>query len=278
VEFTAVVSSDEAGDNALDKSPYFLRIPLRLGAATGERDASDYPPGLRVFGVRVPPRYMSDATQTFRLTYHVNSAATVSIMLRNRAGKVIRQLVQRERVSPKGKQVLRDGKLIDPSADWAMVTGSGQLWENTKTVVWDAVNRDGRALAQGVYQVSLVAVGDDGTTVRPRRTVAIDAARPRVRVINGGVLNANDALVIDVTDRASGVRETLKGRCGRTQLGINGKTVRGPHCAWRQDDELRLIYRPEGGWQPGKTYAWSLTAKGSSRSPRQHEWPRRGRR
>lgn len=50
VEFTAVISSDEAGDNVLDKSPYFLRIPLRLGAATGERDASDCPPGLRVFG------------------------------------------------------------------------------------------------------------------------------------------------------------------------------------------------------------------------------------
>jgi hypothetical protein len=209
---------------------------------------------------------MSDATETFRLTYHVNSAATVSIMLRNRAGKVIRLLVQRERVSPKGKQVLRDGKLIDPSVDWAM--GSGQLWENTKTVVGDAVNRDGRALAQGVYQVSPVAVGDDGTTVRARRTVAIDAARPRVRVINGGVLNTNDALVIDVTDRASGIRETLKGgRCGRTQLGIDGKTVRGPHCACRQNDELRLIYRPEGGWQPGKTYAWSLTAKDRAGHP-----------
>jgi hypothetical protein len=61
VEFTAVVSSDEAGHNRVDESPYVLQIPLRPADATGERDASDCPPGLQVLRIRVTPRYTSDS-------------------------------------------------------------------------------------------------------------------------------------------------------------------------------------------------------------------------
>jgi hypothetical protein len=67
--------------------------------------------------------------------------------------------------------------------------------------------------------------------------------------------------VVQVSDRASGVRETpTGGRCRRTQLTVNGKTVQGPRCTWLRRHDLRVVYQPEGGWQPGKAYAWSLTA------------------
>ena len=131
-----------------------------------------------------------------------------------------------------GNVVAADGRVVRSLAS-GLPLGLGE-----HSLTWDGLDGGGRPVPDGTYALRLDSLDPSGERGAGQATITIDSAPPKFAVSARNRLRRSRAIVVQVTDKTSGVRSA--------SLRIGKRTVKR-----LRRGQKRLIYRPSRGWRPG---------------------------
>lgn len=125
------------------------------------------------------------------------------------------------------------------------------------SLTWDGLTESGAPVRDGSYTLRISGHDANGNALNASTRILLDGTPPSVAVLSRGRIPVRNALVVEVTDRTSG-------------LYAASLTVGHGVVARLSAGSTRLSYRPRRGWHRGSVYRFVVIAVDRAQNRRRY--------